>query len=314
MTKSVEMFGQETPLWPDHRAGKRRLAGLMMLLALAVVVAALWWIPAIEVQRHGVQVTTDQYPALVNDFRRTWATVAGGIAVVIGLWFTWQQVELRRHGQVTDRFSKAVDQLGSHDLQVRIGGIYALERIAQDSARDHWPVMEVLTAFVRERTRDAELPDRRRHTPNHPMADVQAALTVIGRRDSEKDPENQDIDLSGANLTAANLRNASLEGAELDNANLQRAWLGGANLRDGWLLGADLRNAVLFKTDFRNTYLRKADLREPSYDEKTDFRGAHLDEAQLTEDMIDVVRTNADTVLPESLQDSDQETASPRDE
>jgi hypothetical protein len=33
---------------------------------------------------------------------------------------------------------------------VRLGGIYALERIARDSESDHWAVMEVLTAFVRE--------------------------------------------------------------------------------------------------------------------------------------------------------------------
>ena len=37
---------------------------------------------------------------------------------------------------------------------MRIGGIYALERIARDSAKDHPTVMEVLTAFIREHSRD----------------------------------------------------------------------------------------------------------------------------------------------------------------
>jgi hypothetical protein len=45
--------------------------------------------------------------------------------------------ELTEQGQVTDRFTKAVEQLGSDKLDVRIGGVYALERVARDSAIDH---------------------------------------------------------------------------------------------------------------------------------------------------------------------------------
>jgi hypothetical protein len=55
---------------------------------------------------------------------------------------------------VTDRYTKAIEQHGSDKLDVRIGSIYALERIARDSARDHPTVMEVLTAFIRERSRE----------------------------------------------------------------------------------------------------------------------------------------------------------------
>ena len=82
---------------------------------------------------------------------------------------------------MTDRYTKAVEQLGSDKLDVRIGGIYALERIARDSARDHPAVMEVLTAFIREHSRepwplpevptnadDADLNDRRGPTSRPP--------------------------------------------------------------------------------------------------------------------------------------------------
>lgn len=41
--------------------------------------------------------------------------------------------------QVTERFSKAIELLGHQDLlEVRLGGIYALERIAKDSPKDYW--------------------------------------------------------------------------------------------------------------------------------------------------------------------------------
>jgi hypothetical protein len=39
---------------------------------------------------------------------------------------------------------------GADKLDVRLGGIYALERIAKGSKRDHPTVVEVLSAFVRE--------------------------------------------------------------------------------------------------------------------------------------------------------------------
>ncbi len=62
-------------------------------------------------------------------------------------------VEVAERGQITERFTRAIDQLGSGTLEVRLGGIYALERIARDSKDDHWTIMEALTAFVREKAR-----------------------------------------------------------------------------------------------------------------------------------------------------------------
>ena len=68
-----------------------------------------------------------------------------------------QTLKLTVQGQVTERCTRAVEQLGSDKLDVRIGGIYALERIARDSARDHPTVMEVLTAFIREHSQAARI-------------------------------------------------------------------------------------------------------------------------------------------------------------
>jgi len=66
-----------------------------------------------------------------------------------------------------------IEQLGSTGLDVRLGGIYALERIAVDSARDHPTIVEVLSAFVREHSRAPAPSDHPR-----PTADVQAAITA----------------------------------------------------------------------------------------------------------------------------------------
>ena len=112
----------------------------------------------------------------------------------------WQRRthELTEQGQVTDRYTKAIEQLGSDKPDVRIGGIYALERIARDSARDHPTVMEVLTAFIREHSQeDWPLPAptsrmkwiirraRFREQERSTRPDVEAALTVLGRREMQ---------------------------------------------------------------------------------------------------------------------------------
>jgi hypothetical protein len=95
----------------------------------------------------------------------TAAAIGVGGTVIVGIAGFWANVRntnkttaLTLQGQVTDRYSKVIEQLGSEKLDVRIGGIYALERIARDSARDHPTIMEVLTAFIRESSR--ELPCR----------------------------------------------------------------------------------------------------------------------------------------------------------
>jgi hypothetical protein len=116
--------------------------------------------------------------SLENDLRanriQVIATVVqalGGIAVLIGIYFAWanlkttqigqaETLRLTNEGQITDRFTKAIDQLGSPKLELRLGGIYALERIARDSEKDHWPIMEVLTTFIRVHAPIAKTSDR----------------------------------------------------------------------------------------------------------------------------------------------------------
>jgi hypothetical protein len=82
--------------------------------------------------------------------------ILGGALVAYGLFLTNRRIRVTEDGQVTERFTKAIEQLGSckadgePNFDVRLGGIFSLERIARDSEKDHWTVMEVLSAYVRE--------------------------------------------------------------------------------------------------------------------------------------------------------------------
>jgi uncharacterized protein YjbI with pentapeptide repeats len=196
-------------------------------------------------------------------------------------------VEVTEQGRVTDRYTKAIEQLGSDKLDVRIGGIYALERVARGSARDHPTVMEVLTAFVREHSRepwprpaDAAPAAAARERVTRP--DVQAAVTVIGRRNARHDiPGRRRIDLTGADLTGADLTGALLPDADLTGADLTRADLTGAHLTRARLTYAHLTDAHLPDADLTGADLTRARL---TYAHLTgaDLTGATLTGATLT--------------------------------
>ena len=201
----------------------------------------------------------------------------------------WQRRthELTEQGQVTDRYTKAIEQLGSDKLDVRIGGIYALERITHDSARDHPTVMEVLAAFIREHSREQwPLPANDEPGAAAPergtRPDVQAAITVIGRRNPKHDREP--VNLNEANLTRARLTRARLTGARLTGAYLIGARLDGANLGGADLSGADLTEAYFTRANLTRANLTRADLTR-----------ARLTDANLTDaDLTDAILTRAD--------------------
>jgi hypothetical protein len=138
-----------------------------------LVVLALWLLPRWQAER-SQGLTPESRFDRENEARKTLAQIIGGVLVLAGLYSSLQTFSLQQHtlslqqntfdlqraGQITDRFTKAIEKLGAVEtgpdgkpkinLEVRLGGIYALERIARDSPTDHWTIMEVLSTYVRE--------------------------------------------------------------------------------------------------------------------------------------------------------------------
>jgi len=51
--------------------------------------------------------------------------------------------------RVTELYTRAVDQLGSDRVAVRLGGLYALERLAQDHPKQRQTVVDIVCAYLR---------------------------------------------------------------------------------------------------------------------------------------------------------------------
>ena len=101
-----------------------------------------------------------------RDWIQIFVTALPGLAAAIALIFTWlsinattnatnRQLQITQQGQVTDRYNAAITNLGSPSGDVRLGGIYALQRIMQDSPRDQPTIVAVLCAFIRGRAEAA---------------------------------------------------------------------------------------------------------------------------------------------------------------
>ncbi|MCF2151161.1 pentapeptide repeat-containing protein [Desmonostoc muscorum LEGE 12446] len=281
----------------------------------------------------------------------TLGTIFGGFAVLINAFYAakrWeamdktaeaanksaeaalQNAKAAQDKQITERFAKAIEQLGNEKIETQLGAIYTLERIAKDSKDDHWTIMEVLTAFVRE---NAGLnKDKEKAENATPQTHIQAALTVIGRRKSQNDPENQRLDfnnidisradlakanlqkadlaqanlqraiLTGTNLQKAILRKTNLQGAHLIEANLQEAVLRAANLQGAYLTQANLQGAYLIEANLQGVYLNKANLQGADLS-KANLQGAFLWGAEnLEQQQIESAKGDRTTILPENLQ------------
>jgi uncharacterized protein YjbI with pentapeptide repeats len=223
------------------------------------------------------------------------ATLFAGIGLFVNYLNSQAEIQLTQQRLITERFSKAVEQIGNTKEEVVIGGIYSLERIAKDSPKDQWTIMEVLTSYIRKNSpipsniQQLEPEERQKALEKLPSVSipVQAALTVIGRRKVENDQAGDNLagttnpnkikflDLSGTNLRGADLIGANLNRANLDGANLNRANLIEANLNRANLDGANLNGANLNLANLNLANLNLANLN------LANLNGAYLNGAKL---------------------------------
>ena len=290
----------------DRAAVTAGIAVTLIALAVLILLVPTWLIPA--------SVTPDRSEALQaqNDLRTSMLQGVGGLLLIAGVVATWRQVQLTRHqldilreGQITERFTRAIEQLGSDNLDIRLGGIYALERIASGSEADRGPILEVLTAYVRGHSPwptagwqyGAQTPpepdERQLASLQFRKPDVAAVVAILGRRTVREGDDTlllARVDLRRAyfrraNFSRANLRNSSLRGLQGRNAQLRAA-----NLRQ-----CDLTKASLQDADLRGAFLQGADL------SGADLSGADLRHAQLEGTVLQGIVSSSSTRWPDGF-------------
>ncbi|MFD6968221.1 pentapeptide repeat-containing protein [Streptomyces sp. NPDC059949] len=206
--------------------------------------------------------------ALVTGLRAALIQIIAAFGAGIALFYTARNYRLTRRGQVTDRFTKSLERLGSDEMYIRLGGILALDQILHDAPDQGEHATQVLAAFVRNRCAPAaplasgrgRISRARRAAVRsgapsasklsglleRPEEDVQAALVVLTRPDLRRRTRQKlHLDFSGLHLS----------GADFTNSDLSQVDFG-----DACLVGANFRQANLTEASFERADLSKADL------------------------------------------------------
>lgn len=299
---------------PDH-ASARRVWRTLAVLAVALLAAAIFLpqllYPALtnhqlnQLHLKGSARASAQNDRLTlqNDVRSDLIQVIAGLAVLSGAAVGWRQLRQnmfdaqkqqasQRATLLLDHFVKGIQHLGDGNSDVRLGGVYSLGMLAEESIAHRQAVGDVLSSFVRNHSHWP--PDPNSSRPRMDAAggqlaelrvyapDVQAAMTTLGKHTAPW------YDVDGLRFRYCDLRRANLSGghferARFTEAHLVRAWLvgvqlAGASLRDADLTGADLSGANLSGANLRGTVLTRAVLTG------ADFQAAVFDDSTLWPD------------------------------
>ena len=245
-------------------------------IGIAALLFLVWKLPKWQTKKIRDIDKNEKWKA-ENEFRKTLIQVFGGLVVIGGLYFAYQEIknfhisqENMKAGQIASRFSQAIKFLGENNSTQNIGGIYALEQISKESPENYLgTALEVLSAFVRNQ--ELKYCHNEWEEESYEIKpEIQIAMTVLGRIRAEENSKYW------ANLPWVNLGGTKLRGAKLQGANLARTYLSGANISGTNLKGANIREANLMRTNLTGANLMRADLTG------ADLTGANLMRADLT--------------------------------
>ena len=248
--------------------------------------------------------------------------LAGAGIAPLGLWLAHQrtaslsgQTENETARRITDAFTKAVELLGHESIAVRQGGIYALGRLAFENTEERPKIMDIIAAFVRqrsaerynERVREIRMrvagPDLKHALPDFTASfkdkaqaldslskesmpiDLDAAISIIG----DLNPARSRIQIKETRKERKKLLDQfvkwdphvlDLSNAFLFNADFSHVFLSGSNLSDSRFLGcvfahSNVKNANMAKSDFTGSDLRGADFSDADMHSAI-FKGANM--------------------------------------
>ncbi|MDP9069281.1 MAG: pentapeptide repeat-containing protein [Actinomycetota bacterium] len=274
-------------------ATRRRLFVFSVAVAVAYFLLILL-LPPLIITKEDVALGATRID-LQNNLRGVLLQIGGALLLIRGALAAAEQLQLARESQLTERFNRAIDHLAHERPDIRVGGIFALEQLARLSIEHHRQIISLLTAFLQHSApfHPDKLPSRDAVTPV--ASDVQAAVTVLGRRDARRDPPDYVMDLSRINLSGVDFHGGDYRGARFSGSSFV-----GAVAYDARFAASDFTNVVMDGVNFQGAELSKcrfsghivgyfsdADLGEAKFDhnatiERSSFERAHARNASFS--------------------------------
>jgi len=282
------------------RLSVRRLARQEGTLWIATIVAVL--VVGVVLAWVFRDCLHDGRESLSSTIRNVALVIGGIIAGLLAVWRSrvaesqadaaQRQVEMAERGLLNERYQRGAEMLGSDVLSVRLGGIYALQRLAEEyPTQFHVQVLQLFCAFAQHPVEDTQI-DETVDQAQAPQLrrDVQAIMTAISachaRQLELKKQVRYRMDLRGANLSGVKLDQQDLSGAELSGTNMSHASLWNANLSNAELNNTDLTHANLWDANLVRAELNKANLSDALLAD-ADLSEAWLSDANLSRAHLD---------------------------
>ncbi|GAA3447323.1 hypothetical protein Pve01_43940 [Planomonospora venezuelensis] len=255
-----------TALPPDPPPTPRAAAWWILpavLLVAGTVAATMWWLltgglPAAPPGQAG---------SVRGEALRTALAAGAGVGAAITLALAFRR---QRHQEittahtthdaterrVTELYTKAAEQLGHDKPAVRLAGLYALERLAQDNPGHRQTIVNVICAYLRMPYTPPRSPGPRQPAPSTPGPWQTAS-------ESGPAPEGeQQVRLTAQSILAEHLRDERRSGQRADLPAPSRHWPG---------MRINLTSATLLDLDLIETHLAEAQFSEATFIGETSF-------------------------------------------
>ncbi|MCW2904683.1 MAG: hypothetical protein JWO67_6948, partial [Streptosporangiaceae bacterium] len=299
--ESIEAGRPKGPMAMERKRIPNWLWALAGVATVGLVLFVLWWGPWLFTRYPNHALTSDQKLKAVNDVRTTLVQAVGGLVVAAGLIVTYrtfrqnQRAEADRRdeqdrtyqlslqdqekrwaeqdrayqlnlaAQVTDTYTKAVEQLGHTEAPVRLGALYSLASVAEDNPPRRQNVADVLCAYLRmpytppkhdsveslplaadqERERNAAQELQVRQTAQRLLADHLRRSPNVSGEDAQRikaSPEETFWPGISLDLTGATLVDLSMVGTSVIEARFTKAIFSG----DAFFGGAAFSRFAVF--------------------------------------------------------------------
>lgn len=167
-----------------------------------------------------------------------------------------QQIQLAVKSQIDERFSNAIEHLGSDKEPVLLGGIAELHQTAKESSKDYAEVaFNILCSYIRSNTNIYK-----KNADDFNATAIQTIINYLFKPSSgnENPYKNLKTDLSHSNLLGVDLNDCDFTGADfsfslmpsMENVMLDYANIGSADFSVATLKNVSLKKARVFNARF----------------------------------------------------------------
>ncbi len=220
---------------------------------------------------------------------------------------------------ITDQLNKATEGMGKSNqkdapvIEVRLGALYALERIAKGSAPDHAQIIEILCAYIRsnspkyKETDEMKEPMDIQTTISHDWMkkkpsgelreDIQTAVTVIGRRELWLEGKEKE----GLLKYLLNLRECDLSNCYFYNSDLSSSALMGTNLNNARFINTNLRRAWMNLANMNGVIIKNADMYKANLECSFSYDGNFFESKNLAQEQLDMMYCGIKVKIPRDL-------------